>query len=192
MTSGWRTRIASRPFGHTCWRWPAISRARVPPTAWPQRRPRAFPSSVTSRSARRGSGETGRCRRRRGTSTISTMSDRPTRRLLSSPTLGVYDVRCFAPAGGPGPDEQAGETQVVIPLAGVFELHHRRETVTADAGSVVVLGAGRVHRVAHPVTGGDRSMVMVFPPEVAEEAFGAEGSRGGAVGSRVHRGTRAL
>jgi AraC family transcriptional regulator len=120
------------------------------------------------------------------------MSDRVRRSLLRTATIGVYDVRCLAPAGGPGPDEQADQTQVVLPLAGVFEVHHGAERTTADAASVVVFGAERVHRVAHPATGGDRSMVMVYPPEVAEDALGMDGPRGGAVGSRVHLGTRAL
>ena len=120
------------------------------------------------------------------------MSDWVGRSLLRTATLGVYDVRCLAPAGGPGPDEQADETQVVLPLSGVFEVHHGPETLTADAASVVVLGAERVHRVAHPATSGDRSMVMVYPPEVAEEAMGEDGPRGGTVGSRVHLGARAL
>ncbi|HET8527239.1 MAG TPA: AraC family transcriptional regulator [Actinomycetota bacterium] len=120
------------------------------------------------------------------------MSDRMGRSLLRTPTIGVYDVRCFAPAGGPGPDEQADQTQVVLPLAGVFEVHHGREAMTADAASVVVFDAERAHRVAHPATGGDRSMVMVYAPEVAEEALGGDGPRGGAVGSRVHLGARIL
>lgn len=120
------------------------------------------------------------------------MSDRVGRSLLRTATIGLYDVRCLAPVGGPGPDEQADQTQVVLPLAGVFQVHHGAECTTADAASVVVFGAERVHRVAHPATGGDRSMVMVYPPDVAEEALGEDGPRGGTVGSRVHLGTRAL
>ena len=120
------------------------------------------------------------------------MSDRVGRSLLRTSTLGVYDVRCFAPAGGPGPDEQADQTQVVLPLAGVFEVHYGREAMLADAASVVVFGAEHSHRVAHPATGGDRSMVMMYVPEVAEDALGEDRPRGGAVGSRVHLGARAL
>ncbi len=106
--------------------------------------------------------------------------------------LGVFDVRCFSPAGGPGPEEYADITQVVLPLDGVFEVHHGRDSVTADAASVVILASGREHRVAHPAAGGDRSVVLVFPPEVVDEALGAGNRLGGPVGSRVHLGSRIL
>ena len=120
------------------------------------------------------------------------MSDRVGRALLRTSTLGVFDVRCSAPAGPPGPDESARHTQVILPLAGVFEVHHERDSVTADAGSAVVFGTDHGHRIAHPVTGGDRSLVLMFPEAVAEDALGADGPSGGPVGSAVHAGSRAL
>ncbi len=106
--------------------------------------------------------------------------------------IAVYEVRCSAAAGGPGPEEEAGVTQVVLPLDGVFEVHHGRASLTADATSVVILEAGWEHRVGHPVAGGDRSLVLVFPPEVVDEALGGGDAHGGPVGSRVHLGARAL
>src|SRR5262245_61469033 len=120
------------------------------------------------------------------------MSDRVGRTLLQTSTLGVFDVRCWAPAGAPGLDESAPRTQVVLPLAGVFEVNHERETVIADAGSAVVFETDHPHRIAHPAPGGDRSLVLLFPEDVAEDALGTGGRSGGPVGSRVHAGTRAL
>ncbi len=106
--------------------------------------------------------------------------------------LGVFDVRCFSPSGGPGPEEYADVTQVILPVDGVFEVHHGRDSVTADAASAVVFGAGSEHRVGHPASGGDRSMVLVFPPEVVDAALDPEGRSGGPVGPRVHLGARIL
>jgi hypothetical protein len=107
------------------------------------------------------------------------MGDRRTECLIEGSGVGVFDVRCSAPAGGPGPEEHAGLTQVVLPIQGVFEVHRGRETVIADATSVVVFGAGHEHRVSHPATAGDRSMVMVFPAEVADEALDPRARDGG-------------
>jgi len=120
------------------------------------------------------------------------VSERVGVRLLDDPGLGVYDVRCWAPAGAPGAEEQADATQVVLPLEGVFEVRHGRDAVVADATSVAIFSAGREHRVGHPTTGGDRSIVLVFPPEVIDDALDSDRSYGGPVGVRVHLGVRAL
>lgn len=117
------------------------------------------------------------------------MGERTSLRLLDAPGVGVYDVRCSEPAGGPGAEEPTGVTQVVLPLEGVFAVHDGREVVTADPATAVVLRAGREHRVGHPATDGDRSLVLVFPPEVVDEALGEDGL-GGPVGPRAHLGAR--
>jgi AraC-like DNA-binding protein len=118
--------------------------------------------------------------------------ERRVERLLDGPTVAAYDVRCFEPAGGPGPEERAEATQVVLPLAGVFEIRTRRDATVADAASVVVFGAGREHRVGHPAEGGDRSIVLLFPPEVLEQALDPDGQQGGPVGAGVQLGARML
>lgn len=120
------------------------------------------------------------------------MRDRRSERLLDGAGLGVFDVRCSAPASGPGPEEDAEVTQVVLPLEGVFEVHRGRDVTTVDAASVVVFAPGREHRVAHPAAGGDRSMVLWFPPEVVDEALPSGGRDGGPVGPPVHLGSRLL
>ena len=111
---------------------------------------------------------------------------------MQTAALGVFDVRCFSPAGGPGGEEHAEVTEIVLPTSGVFAVHHRRNAVVADVASVVILTAGHEYRVGHPVDGGDRSTVMIFPPEVAEDALGDEPGDGGLVGPRVQLGVRAL
>ena len=111
---------------------------------------------------------------------------------MDGAALGVFDVRCSSPAGAPGPEEYADVTQVILPVDGVFEVHLGRDSVVADAASVVVLGAGLEHRVGHPAMGGDRSIVLVFAPEVVEEALAPRDRPGGLVGSRVHLGARLL
>lgn len=106
--------------------------------------------------------------------------------------LGVFDVRCSSPTGSPGSEEHADVTQVVLPTAGVFTVHRGRRAVFADVASAVILAAGHEYRVGHPVAGGDRSTVLVFPPEVIEDAFGAHPVEGGVVGPRVQVGVHAL
>lgn len=83
-------------------------------------------------------------------------------------------------------------TQVVLPLEGVFEVHGGHESVVADATSAVILEAGRGYRVGHPGAGGDRSTVLVFPPEVVEDALDPAGPAGGPVRPRVRLGASAL
>lgn len=124
--------------------------------------------------------------------TIEHVSQRRTLCLLDDAMLGVFDVRCLSPAGRPGSEEYADVTQVVLPVDGVFEVHHGRDSVTADAASVVVFGAGSEHRVGHPASGGDRSMVLIFPPGVVDGALDLEGRSGGPVGPRVYLGARSL
>ncbi len=120
------------------------------------------------------------------------MTDRRSDRLLHAPSLGVFDVRCSAPAGGPGPEEDADVTQVVLPVDGVFEVHRGRDMTTVDAASVIVFAPRHEHRVGHPVAGGDRSLVLVFPPEVVDEALGSDGAHAGPVGPLVHLASRVL
>jgi AraC family transcriptional regulator len=124
--------------------------------------------------------------------TIAPVNERRSIRLHEGPCLGVWDVLCSAERGEPGPIEHADVTQVIFPLGGVFQVHRGRDVVAADPSSVVVLEAGRDHRVGHPGTSGDRSVVLVFPPEITEDAFGSGGGFGGPVGARVHLAARAL
>jgi AraC family transcriptional regulator len=120
------------------------------------------------------------------------VSERRTRTLVETPALGVFDVRCFSPVGAPGSEERADVTQVVLPSGGVYAVHRGRDEIIADVASAVILAAGREYRVAHPVDGGDRSTVLVFPPEIVEDALGADPVDGGVVGPGVRLGVHAL
>jgi AraC-like DNA-binding protein len=120
------------------------------------------------------------------------VSDRRARSLVETPALGVFDVLCFSPAGAPGSEERADVTQVVLPMSGVFAVHRGREEFIADVASTVILAAGHEYRVGHPAEGGDRSIVLIFPPEVVEDALGATPAQGGLLGPRVQLGVRAL
>lgn len=104
----------------------------------------------------------------------------------------MFDVRCFSPVGAPGSEERADVTQVVLPMDGLFAVHRGHDEVIADVASAVILAAGRDYRVGHPVEGGDRSTVLVFPPEVIEDSLGAYPVGGGVVGPRVRLGVHAL
>jgi AraC family transcriptional regulator len=120
------------------------------------------------------------------------VSDRQTRTLVETPALGVFDVVCFSPGGAPRSEERADVTQVVLPTDGVYAVHRGHDEVIADVASAVILAAGREYRVGHPVDGGDRSIVLVFPPEIIEDALGADPIDGGVVGPRVRLGLHAL
>ena len=92
--------------------------------------------------------------------------------LLESPLVRVLDVRCRAARGGRGAEEHNGAADVLLPRRGVFAVHAGRETLVADPGSALVLGAGATYRVSHPAEGGDRCTALRFAPPVHEEALG--------------------
>jgi quercetin dioxygenase-like cupin family protein len=120
------------------------------------------------------------------------MSARRSVRLLASPTLEVWEVHCSAALGGPGPDEHASVTQVILILDGVFEVHRGRKSTLADAASTVIFEAGWDHRVGHPTDRGDRSLVLVFPQETVADALGPGVAFGGPVEPATALGARAL
>jgi AraC-like DNA-binding protein len=57
---------------------------------------------------------------------------------------------------------------------------------------VVILEAGEDHRIDHPVSGGDRSTVFVFPAELLDEAFRERVRWGGVLRPGVVMGSRLL
>ncbi|HEX2084154.1 MAG TPA: AraC family transcriptional regulator [Solirubrobacteraceae bacterium] len=97
--------------------------------------------------------------------------------LHAGPLVRVLDVRCAAPASGPGAEEHNPAADVLLPRRGVFAVHRGRDTLVAGAGVALVLGAAESYRVSHPAGGGDRCTVLRFAPAVHEEAFGDLGTR---------------
>jgi AraC family transcriptional regulator len=123
------------------------------------------------------------------------VSERRTRALLGGNVIRLAEVACRAGASAPTEDERATITEVILPLRGCFEVHRGgRDTIVADAASVVVFRGGQQYRVGHPTADGDDCFVLALPPDVGEDAIGA--FEGGLVGPhvrlRVHRLRAAL
>lgn len=119
------------------------------------------------------------------------MTVRTSRRLLDGAVIGLYEVACSAPASPAAEEEHATTTEVIVPLAGCFEVHRRGDTTVTDPASAVVLFAGDDYRVAHPADGGDRCFVFVLPGPSADEVARRTGTRAHVVDPsvqmRIHR-----
>ena len=102
--------------------------------------------------------------------------------LFSSELVRVADVECHAERSGFGPLEWCQSARIVIPRRGVFVVH-RDEPVVADVNSVLVFGTDEERRISHPADGGDRVTVLLFPPEVMEQALGSQAGRRGTLRS---------
>ena len=63
-------------------------------------------------------------------------------------------------------------TQIVVPRRGVFMLHRRGAPIVADPNIALVYDKGDTYRIGHPVEGGDQCTVLVFRPEILEDALG--------------------
>ena len=98
--------------------------------------------------------------------TISTMSQQRDltltyRPLHESPLVRVRDYTCRACRGGPMPEEQAGENDIVLMRHGAFSKHFGRRCVTADVNQSVFFAKGSTYRVSHPADCGDRGTVFM-------------------------------
>jgi AraC family transcriptional regulator len=107
------------------------------------------------------------------------------RLLLDTPTVRIAAVACRADRSGPGAEEGGGSrVSVVLPRRGVFCVHRGAGVATADANSVVLLGAGE-YRVSHPTDGGDDCTALSFAPPLSEEALGPAPAVAGVVAPAV-------
>ena len=109
------------------------------------------------------------------------MSDRHSDLVFQSSLVAVFDVTCHAPQSGCSDEEWCSLTQVVVPRRGVFLLHHRGVPIVADPNTALVFGLGETYQVSHPVDGGDQCTVLVFLPELVEDAFGSVEARHGTI-----------
>jgi len=100
------------------------------------------------------------------------VSDRRSDLVFDSPLVRVFDVACHAPRSGCGSEEWCSVTQIVVPRRGVFMLYQRGTAIVADPNTALVFGAGDTYQVSHPVEGGDQCTVLVFRPELVEDALG--------------------
>jgi AraC family transcriptional regulator len=95
--------------------------------------------------------------------------------------LRVYDVTCHAPQSDYASEEWCSMAQIIVPRRGVFMLHRSGVLIVADPNTVLVLGMGDTYQVSHPVDGGDQCTVLVFRPELLDDALGSAESRYGTI-----------
>jgi AraC family transcriptional regulator len=100
------------------------------------------------------------------------MSDRRSDLVFQSPLVRAFDVTCHAPQSGCSDEEWCSVTQIVVPRRGVFLLHHRGVPIVADPNTALVYSIGETYQISHPVDGGDQCTVLVFRPELMDEALG--------------------
>jgi AraC family transcriptional regulator len=100
------------------------------------------------------------------------MSDRRSDLVFESSLVRVFDVTCHSPQSGCSDEEWCSVTQIVVPRRGVFLLHHRDVPIVADPNTALVFSIGETYQVSHPVDGGDQCTVLVFRPELVDDAFG--------------------
>lgn len=100
------------------------------------------------------------------------MSDRRSDLVFDSQLVRVFDVTCHAPKSGCSSEEWCSVSQIVVPRRGVFMMHQRGRLIVADANTALIFGVGDTYQVSHPVDGGDQCTVLVFRPELVEEALG--------------------
>lgn len=105
------------------------------------------------------------------------MSYRRSDLVFHSPLVQVFDVTCHAPQSGCSGEEWCNVAQIVVPRRGVFMLHHRGAPIVADPNTALVFGMGDTYQVSHPVEGGDQCTVLIFSPELVEDALGSVGAR---------------
>lgn len=105
------------------------------------------------------------------------MSDRQSDLVFESSLVRVFDITCHAPRSGSSGEEWCSVTQVVVPRRGVFILHHRGMPIVADPNTALVFAMDDTYQISHPVDGGDQCTVLVFPPEMVEDALGSVEAR---------------
>jgi AraC family transcriptional regulator len=109
------------------------------------------------------------------------MSYRRSDLVFHSPLVRVFDVECHAPQSGYGGEEWCSATQIFVPRRGVFMLNLHGAPIIADPNTALVFGIGDTYQISHPVDGGDQCTVLVFRPELVEEALGSVEARHGII-----------
>lgn len=103
---------------------------------------------------------------------MPSMSYRRSDLVFHSPLVRVFDVTCHAPQSGCDSEECCSVTQIVVPRRGVFLLHHQGTPIVADPNTALVFSIGDTYQISHPVDGGDQCTVLVFSPELIDDALG--------------------
>ena len=89
--------------------------------------------------------------------------------LFSSDAVCLAEVQCRGACRHRGAEEHTAEAQLVFPYRGLFVRHVGSDASVADANQVLFFDADDVHRVSHPVAGGDACFVMTLSPPVLSE-----------------------
>ena len=120
------------------------------------------------------------------------MGDRIARQLVSTDTAALFDVDCHAPQSSCGHEELVETTQIILPRRGVFGLTRHGRKVIAEPTSAVVMTAGTTYQVDHPSPYGDRCTVLVFAPQIFDEALGSTPPGYGRISPRTQLVAQAL
>jgi AraC-like DNA-binding protein len=99
------------------------------------------------------------------------------RSLFASELLELADVRCRGLCRHASPEECQAENQLLFPYRGVFVRHHRGDDGVVDAHQVLFAAAGDVHRISHPVGGGDACLALTLSADALESLARADGRR---------------
>ena len=90
-------------------------------------------------------------------------------RLLETPTVAVWDVRCEGRCKHRGGEECAAVTHLVFPYRGVYVRHVGREQAVGEANQVLFFNGAEGYRVSHPVSGGDACLSLAVDEALLRE-----------------------
>lgn len=101
------------------------------------------------------------------------------RDLYQSDVVRVTDVRCRPRDANCGAEEFCPRNMIVFPRTGFFVRHVEGREIVGDVNSVLFFRRGEIHRVSHPVAGGDDCTTLIFPPSALADAFATHDSAAG-------------
>src|ERR1043165_5528752 len=102
-----------------------------------------------------------------------------------SPLVRVFDVTCHAPPSGYSSEEWCSVTQIVVPRRGVFMLRRQHMPIVVDPNTALDYGMGDTYQISHPAAGGDQCTVLVFRPELVEDALGSVAAQHGIIQAKT-------
>lgn len=89
------------------------------------------------------------------------------------PRFGAADWNCGSGDTAPHATEVSPRPAIAFARRGVYRRHVGSETILVDAGTVAFYPQGMEYRVSHPLSGGDRSLVVTLTGQ-ALESLGVE------------------
>jgi len=89
--------------------------------------------------------------------------------LLETQVTKVWDTWCTGAGEHTSQAEWHGTTHLLFPYRGLFVRHRGDDICVAEAGQVLLCNAGEDYRVAHPVPGGDSSLVVLIKESMLRE-----------------------